>query len=61
VILLKLCENGKTVVPKRDMSVQPPGEVKTYFLSSEELEKYRSMPKLKQKRTYHTWERDSKW
>ncbi|BAU28228.1 hypothetical protein DFP93_101305 [Aneurinibacillus soli] len=58
---MKFIENRRTIVPKRDMSVNKPAEVKTYILPPEELKKYRSMPQPEQERTYHTWERSSKW
>ncbi len=36
----------RTVVPQRDKDrTSPNGEVKTYYLTTEELEYYRSLPK----------------
>jgi hypothetical protein len=41
---------GRTLVPREKREVYGPGEVITYYLSPEELEKYRKLPVMKQKR-----------
>lgn len=58
---LRIYGSGRTLIPKRDLSVQPASEVKTYTLSPEELARYQAMPKQEQERAYRTWERSSKW
>jgi hypothetical protein len=43
-------ERGRTLVPREKREKYEPGEVITYYLSPEELEKYRKLPVMKQKR-----------
>ncbi|MED0680252.1 hypothetical protein P4S83_17905 [Aneurinibacillus thermoaerophilus] len=43
-------ERGRTLVPREKLDTYVPGEVVIYQLSSEELEKYRALPVMKQKR-----------